>query len=783
MSKAKQFFFVCTFLIFSDCSLADRSTTAAPAHATQNLIAPGPVTSYQISEAAFRYGRSSRLSNLSNLLPIMNINLSMATPPLEYVPWEMKDVNLLRGIAPVSAGIEINPGYPSPATPTVPFTEQFEIKGRLSAVYEDAANATGNALGIIASDASNRLIAFGMKVDNDNFTLANGDTLQGSFGAREAFAIGYGRRFDRSTLSYTFMKNSADDTGAPGLTLDINYVDIQAHIVSYELTGDNWLSTAEVRHIDINRLRDSYNYRPWFPDQASATGFAPNPAQFTDRDAHIYLSEINSLAAASQQVDSWEYRFDLVITFDNGSWTSGIDGVLNDVEITARKPANDPRFASLPVTPAGNFAPADWANFRIDNFAEENNHSIFSEIDLALNNKNQLYAGLRITRHEMDNEIFADESGLNGRFVYEVLDLRYLLENIHGINYYGGASFTPVNLNNSEETFDLVTNLTHTLNEHYQLSLSLAHYQEQPSSLERIFPAPLDPAAAFMDGHVYMGNIGLEAEKHYRLETAISYDNLQNFTLTARLHFDRIDDYIQGVPVLETTNNAQELEAYYELACGSLQYDPTSPYLDNNHGVSFDCIDDNPLRMDNISAEIYGADLNWGYRLNENWLLYGSASYQRGKRRDNGLIHTGDKLVNQGIVTVRNDDLYRLLPPHASIKINYNNQAWQAALESHLYMAQDHVSRTNNELKTGGYGVFNALITYKPHPAFKLDVGVNNLFDKQYTDHLTAVNRHYNPSNLVNVVEAGERIMSPGRNPFVRLTLGIKWPLPKNTAN
>ena len=64
--------------------------------------------------------------------------------------------------------------------------------------------------------------------------------------------------------------------------------------------------------------------------------------------------------------------------------------------------------------------------------------------------------------------------------------------------------------------------------------------------------------------------------------------------------------------------------------------------------------DPTPLQFENVEAEIQGFDTDWGYELNQDWLLSGTATYVRGKRRD------------------VNDNLFHIAPPRASAALTRN---------------------------------------------------------------------------------------------------------------
>jgi iron complex outermembrane receptor protein len=783
----------------------NRGTTSAPAQYQMNLAdAVSGQLNYKADAFKFYHIRGSRFTTLSNLMPIAEFNPMMVAPTQDYIYYKTYDTNLLDPLR-VSNGIETNPGYPSPPTPVAPFTQASEFKARLINGYIDAHDGWHNAFGAIYSNPENRVILMGMRNEFEDSKLSDGRTLVGSQADRDSLMFSYGRRMGDHTLSYSYLNTEIKDAGIPAGTLDVANADVTAHIVSYDFTGELYRVSGELRKIDLERTMDDYNYRPWLP-----TGARPgNP--FLDPDAINYFGEINSLVDQGQEVDGWEYRLAFSRPLFGGAWTAGIDGVMNDIALDLTKPWDDPRFENVPTnpfTPVPLLAPQDWRHFGIFNDIEENAYSFFSEIDKPLSEKSSLHLGARMTLHDLDTSLSVQPDGVDGRIVYDVLGLRYMLENVYGVVYLPPAerdcatsqppcstgTYTPVDRKYDDETFDLVGRFTHQLNDRVTLSATASWFEEQPAAFERTFAAGFDPASDTIDGQIYFGNPHLTEEQHGRLEFAAAYDNQRNFYAQARVWYDHVDDYIQGVPIIETTRDPAELESAYELACNTLLYAPPMtglPPLSTEYGVDFDCLSNNPLRYDNIDARLYGADFAWGYQISDSLLFSGVAAYQRGKRRDTGWVHVdtesdlfhpgtgfvpggGESRVidEDGIVAVRNDDLYRIMPAYAQMALTYAQPKWQASLEGTFFARQDKVSFTNQEAETSGYGVYNAIFSYTPHPAIRVDMGINNLFDKDYTNHLTGVNRRFNYGQDPNALDYNERIPGLGRNAFIKLTLG-----------
>ena len=165
------------------------------------------------------------------------------------------------------------------------------------------------------------------------------------------------------------------------------------------------------------------------------------------------------------------------------------------------------------------------------------------------------------------------------------------------------------------------------------------------------------------------------------------------------------------------------------------------------------------MRFANVEAELHGADLAFGVELTPSLTLDGNAAYVRGKRRDLA------------------DNLYRIAPPNARLGLSWRRQALRVALEQEVVAKQnntsaeltdDPASRANRFEGTAGYGLTHLYASYEPNSALRLDLGVENLFDKRYRDPLAGFNRNRAAG------EIGQRPLGRGRNAFVRLRCRIE---------
>ncbi|MEQ8955323.1 MAG: TonB-dependent receptor, partial [Gammaproteobacteria bacterium] len=143
------------------------------------------------------------------------------------------------------------------------------------------------------------------------------------------------------------------------------------------------------------------------------------------------------------------------------------------------------------------------------------------------------------------------------------------------------------------------------------------------------------------------------------------------------------------------------------------------------------------------------------FEIANNWTVNGIASIVRGERDD------------------IEDNLYRVNPNTLRIAANYDGGAFTVKIEQVMVADQNRISQTNsndpsngnnNSDPTHGYSLTNAYLNWFVDENLTLTLGVDNLFDDDYIDHLTGFNRV-----LDSVVPRGSRMLGPGQNFFGRL--------------
>lgn len=408
---------------------------------------------------------------------------------------------------------------------------------------------------------------------------------------------------------------------------------------------------------------------------------------FSQRTAPMPAMFRQNKATAHNTAWSLQAKLPLAIGSSEGFLTVGTDGNETVHDSTITNPNN--------------------AIFEVKNFeeVERDSYGVFTEWEGNIGNW-KVETGIRYTRVSMDSgDVSA--SGMMGMMGVNASIL--------------ASSFNSSDLDKDYHNVDLILNVSRELNANTTLNLGLGRKNRAPSYQERYLWLPLPSAGGLADGRSYTGNLDIDKETAYEATVGIDWIS-QNAWANPQVFYRYIDDYIQGVP---STNMVANM---------------VSTMMSGNSALMFD----------NIDAEMYGADLGYGYKLSDHFSIEGTLSYVRGKRDD------------------EDDNLYRVAPLNNRLALVYVGHETELKIESLLYAKQSKVSSFNDEEKTSGYGIINLLGNHKISQQLTVSAGVENLFDHKYQDHLAGYNR-----NSDSDVAVGDRLPGAGRNLY--LSFAYNW--------
>lgn len=355
--------------------------------------------------------------------------------------------------------------------------------------------------------------------------------------------------------------------------------------------------------------------------------------------------------------------------------------------------------------------------FSITNFRDvkRNILGLFVEQEMELGQRTGLSLGLRYNRVSMDaGRVEANLNPMNLDNGMPVM--------MNGMAAQLASAFNSSNRARHDDNLDWFARFSLESHSYLTWYAGLARKSRSPSYQERYLWLPLEATGGLADGLTYIGDIDLSPEVAHEAELGFDWDGT-HLSFYPRLFYRQVDDYIQGTPA----DNA--LAGRFAGMMG-------------NMGMGSGEL----LQYRNVDARLYGLDLESSLQLTRRLTLNANLSLVRGERRD------------------LDDPLYRIAADNLMLTLQYTGERWSASLESVSYADQEKVSTTNQEQSTGGYSLINAHWRLLTGKGLEFGLGVNNLLDRDYRDHLAGYNRAYNPDLALR-----ERLPGLGRNIYARV--------------
>ena len=640
-----------------------------------NINKNGELTSI----AQYRGMFGDRVNVAINGMPISSGGPNAMDSPLHYAPLAMLEaITLHRGITAVSVGLETIGGSLEANTFRGDFAgPDFEFNSKIYLGGQTLNNGdVANAFFTLANE-QHLFRANLLRESADDSEFSGGDIIPSSY-ERDRFDIGYGYKTGNHLFNLDYAVNNTGDAGTPALPMDILAIDSKLGRAEYRWQSDTRNLLVRLSNNDIEH--DMTNYHLRRPPQGNAMVMAP----MLYRSTHAVSDNQSYLVKMEQDTA-------------NGIWRYGIDGHFSSHDADISNP---------------NMAP-----FYVENFdgVDKEIFGLFLEKEQEIGQQSLLETGIRVNQYELSSDTVS--ANLNPMGV--TTGMPFMMNNMANML---ATAFNSADRTNSDTNLDLFAKYSYHQSANTTLYAGLARKSRSPSYQELFLWMPLEATGGLADGKTYVGNLDLESEISHEIELGIDWST-QNLSLSPRLFYKDIDDYIQGTPSQNTMVNNFAM-------------------MMSNMGMG----SPNPLQFNNVDAEIYGVDMEAGYALNANWYLRSVASITQGKRND------------------INDNLYRIAPANLSLALDYLAENWMFTVESISYARQSKVSATNLETQTSGYTLLNASAQIQLPANIDLGIGIDNIFDRYYQDHLGGYNRAFNPN-----VALRDRLPGLGRNIYARL--------------
>lgn len=405
--------------------------------------------------------------------------------PLSYIPRaQLASLEVTRGIAPVSAGLETLGGSISARSrgsqfeAGTAFVPHLEIGAGAASVND---SSFVNLLATLANDRQRAHVSAG--TEYGSHTDIPGGRILPSRYERQRYGLGYGLRSGSHEISLDYGRNETGKSGTPSLPMDIILVDSDLLRAGYQGQLGAHRVTGQLSWSDIYHEMSNFVLR--------------NPPGLTRMNA----------------TDSTGFGWKLTVSRPLGAGlaTLGVDGHLAGHNATISDPNN--------------------AMFRVDNFndIQRDRYGVFGEWMRPLGEANEVELGLRYTRVDMD----AGEVGISMPPGSPPANL--------------AARFNAAERARADDNLDWVVEWTHHAARELDIVVGVARKTRSPSYQERYLWLPLESTAGLADGNRYVGDIDLDPEVSHQLELGLDWGRGGHYA-SPRLFYREVADYIQGTP-------------------------------------------------------------------------------------------------------------------------------------------------------------------------------------------------------------------------------------------
>jgi iron complex outermembrane receptor protein len=463
-----------------------------------NVNSNGTVTG--IAQYRGMYG--DRVNILIDDIKISSGGPNAMDTPISYIPRaQLENLEIIRGIAPVSSGNETIGGTVRATSTQSSFTdnEQLVFHGKASAAGHSVNNGYDTSTLMSLSNIKHRMHISASRQDSDNYDFADGEVSPTEHD-RNSYELGYGYKIDKHEFGLEYVRNDTNESGTPALPMDIIFINADIARGTYKSRWNNIDIESKLYWSDVEHRMSNFELR-----LPPLTGGGAGPGTM----------QRFSLTGS----DDIGYGIRASMPFAGGNLIFGTDGHLANHDADIFDPTN--------------------SAFLVNNYnkIERDVFGLFSEWQGELSPDWNIEIGLRYTRIEMNAGNVAT-SGMMGMMAANANTL--------------AASFNNSDRSQTDNNIDTVIKFNHALRKDTNLEVGFARKMRSASYQERYLWLPLQSTGGLADGNNYIGNINLDPEVSYQFELGLDWRN-EKMYFAPRAFYHHVDDYIQGIDATNAT--------------------------------------------------------------------------------------------------------------------------------------------------------------------------------------------------------------------------------------
>lgn len=586
-------------------------------------------------------------------------------PPTAYAPLDTYDeVTVIKGFQTVRYGGGGSGGTVLLERNTKPLTDEKPFRAKLSGGYQSNSETKTLSADVTAGTSQGFARGLVSYADANNYQDGDGNSVRSAYETKTGTMI-LGWTPDADTrLEGSFEANRERDVLFAGAGMDAPVSDQDSYRVRFSRKNISGLVSgiqAELYHSDVDHEMDNFSLRTltapmkmWVPTSSNTRG--------------------GRVSGDVLGGNGW-------------LWTFGIDYQHNNRDAD--------RYAGASLSTLQSVM---WPDVDLQQ------SGLFAETSIPVGLEHQIKAGLRYDYVTSDagraNQQTATVAGINNPN-----DL---------YRYYYGKSAEKV----TEHNLSGLLRYEHSIGHGDSFVFaSIARTLRTADATERFLAGNAGPATDGSFPNRWVGNPGLDPERHLQTELGVSWDG-EPWQLGASIFYDRVKDYI-----LRDRAHGQD---------GILQADNATIYR-------------------NVDARLWGVELD------------GSVNWAPNLSSKLGI----------GYVEARNtedDQWIAQTPPlEGTLSLDYHQTQWQVGSRLRFAHRQNKVDDDINTgsgqdaEKTPGWGAIDLYGKMRLAKGITLDAGVNNLFDKTYAYHVNRTNVDpFNPEAI--------QVNEPGRSLWLNLS-------------